>query len=219
MKLAAIHGSKLTALVELVDLVPQGKVFLPDLLEAIALRCQFRKFPKEFGKDGTAPGAVFEIGIWNDQPISKLSIFNDGIVLETSSSTEDTESTLHEMLLWVKEEEGIQFEKETIKRKVFYSQIAVYFDVQPDWLHPILGELSATLSDAASKQVGLPMTYRTAGITLGPSTLIAKYPTAHFTFERRVDVPDSENKYFSGAPLRTYEHLALLEKFEKALRK
>jgi hypothetical protein len=219
MKLAAIHTSRVTALVEIIDLVPEGKVFLPDLLEAIAVRCDFRKYPKDFGKTEPTAGAIFEIGKWNDQPIGKMTIFTDGIVIETGSSTEDTETALHELLLWAKEDMGIKYEAAMIKRKVFYSQLAFYLDVKPEVMHPILGELAATLSDAASKQAGVPMMYRTSGIVLGPSTLIAKFPTGNFTIERRVDVPDSENKYFSGAPLRTPEHLALLEKFETALRK
>ena len=30
MKLASIHGTKVTALVEVLDLIPQGKIFAPD---------------------------------------------------------------------------------------------------------------------------------------------------------------------------------------------
>lgn len=218
MKLAAIHASKISALIEVVDLIPQGKIFFPDLLTAIASRCEFRKAPQDFGKE-TAAGAVFELGKWKDQPIFKLTLFRDGIVLETGSSTEDTESTLNEMLQWAKKEIGIHFEHEMIRRKVFYSQLAVYFGVELDLLHPVLGEMASTLTEAATRQLLMPMNYRMAGITIGTSTLEAKYPTGVFTIERRLDVPDSENKYFSGAPLRTFEHLALLEKFEKALRK
>jgi hypothetical protein len=219
MKLAAIHVSRVTVFVEVTDLIPQGKVYFPDLVNAIVARCEFKKFPQDFGKEPLPAGAVFEMGKWKDQPIGKLTIFRDGLVLETASSTEDTESTLQEMLLWTKKEVGIQFEPGMVKRKAFYSQVAVYFDLQLDSLHPILSEIAATLSEATSKQVDLPMVYRTAVITLSPNTLSAKHPTGVFSIERRIDVPDSENKYFSSAPLRTLEHLALLEKFEKVLYK
>lgn len=219
MKLSAIHASKVTAFVEVDDLNPQGKIFPPDMMDAIAARCEFRKSPENFGKEVQPTGAVFEIGRWGDQPISKLTLFRDGIVLETASSTEDTESTLQEMLVWAREEIGIRFEPEMIKRKVFYSNLVVYLNIQLDSLHSVLAEIAAAISGDTTKQINLPMVYRTAGITISPSTLIAKHPTGAFSIERRIDVPDSENKYFSGAPLRTSEHLALLEKFEKALQK
>jgi hypothetical protein len=219
MKLAAIHASKVTALVEITDLVPTGKVFAPDLMTAIAERCEFRKFPQDFGKKQEPAGAVFEIGKWNDQPINKLTIFNDGVVLETSSDTDDTDATLHQLLMWAKKEIGINYEPEMIRRKLFTSNLVVYSDMQLDSLHPILKELAAFVSSDTSKQFNHQFVYRTAGITLGTNTLTSKFAPTVFSIERRIDVPDSENKYFSTAPLRTSEHLSLLEKLEKALRK
>ena len=59
MKLASIHVSKVSALVEITDLVPTGKVFAPDLMTAIAERCEFRKFPQDFGKKQRARRSGF----------------------------------------------------------------------------------------------------------------------------------------------------------------
>jgi hypothetical protein len=217
MKLAAIHGSKVSALVEIAELVPTGKVFVPDLMTAIAERCEFRKFPQDFGKKKEEAGAVFEIGKWNDQPINKLTIFNDGVVIETNSDTSDTDTTLEQLLMWAKKEIGITYESEMIRRKHFTSQLVIYSDMQLDALHPILRELAAFVSSDASKQADHQHVYRTAGITLSTNTLESKFAPTAFSIERRIDVPDSNKKYFSTAPLRTKDHLALLEKFEKAL--
>ena len=95
----------------------------------------------------------------------------------------------------------------------------VYLDVRLDSVHPVLDEIAAIVSKAASDQTAQAMIYRTAAITLGVNVLTAKNPTGVFSIERRLESPDSENKYFSSAPLRTFEHLALLEKFEKSLQK
>jgi hypothetical protein len=219
MKLAAIHLSKVTYLVETIDLAPFGKIFLPDLVNAIAQRCEFRKFPQNIGKEKEPPGVVFETGKWDDQPIGKLILFTDGIVLETNSTTEDTEATLLALLLWAKESLGLHFEPEMVKRKIFYSQVAVYFDIQLDSLHPICEEIAKTLSVANTKLFNQPFVFRTAAITVTTNTLAGKFVPGMFSVERRIDVPDSENKYFSSAPLPTSEHLALLETFEKALKK
>jgi hypothetical protein len=221
MKLAAIHLSRVTYLVETIDLIAVGKIFLPDLVNAIAQRCEFRKFPENFGKDKDKgpSGAVFELGKWEDQPIAKLTIFTDGIVLETVSTTEDTETTLLALLSWAKESLGLSFEPEMVKRKIFVSQLAFYSDMQLDSLHPICAGIAETLSVANTKLFDQPFVFRTSAITFATSTLAGKFTPGIFSVERRVDVPDSENKYFSSAPLPTAEHLALLEEFEKAIKK
>lgn len=154
----------------------------------------------------------------HNQPINKLTIFHDGIVLETSSDTKDTEATLQQMLMWAKEEIGIHYEPEMIRRKLFVSQLVVYSDMQLDSLHPILRELAAFISPDVSRQFDQQLVYRTGGITLSTNTLASKFSPSVFSIERRIDVPDSNNKFFSTAPLRTAEHISLLEKVEKALR-
>lgn len=219
MKLAAIHVSRVSYFLDIVDLVSSGRVFLPDLVTAIAEHCEFRKFPQNFGKENETKGAVFEIGKFGNQPITKLTIFNDGVVLETNSSTDVTEETLLAMLAWAKSASGLQFEPEMVKRKVFFSQLTAYLEVTLDSVHPIFGEISKELSKSNSDLYQQPMAFRTSGITLGVNTLTAKFLPAAFSIERRIDVPDTENKYFCSAPLTTGEHIALLEKFEKALQR
>jgi hypothetical protein len=219
MKLAAIHTGKVSVLIEIADLVPNGKIFAPELINAIAARCEFRKTPKEPDKLQQEGGLVFELGKWEDQPINKLSLFGDGIVLETSSSTEDTDATLQALLLWAKKSLEIHFDPAMIRRKTFASQVTVYFDVNLDSLHPILKKISDFVSESESKQVAQPLTFRTSGITISSNALASKFTPGTFTIERRVNIPDAENKYYSGAPLPTLDHLALLEQFEQSLRK
>jgi hypothetical protein len=38
-----------------------------------------------------------------------------------------------------------------------------------------------------------------------------------FRVERRVGAPYDQNVYYSGAPLRTADHVAVLEEFERAM--
>jgi hypothetical protein len=218
MKLAAIHLSKVTALVEVADLVRDGKVFVPDLIKAITTRFEFRKFPDDPASFGQPGGLVFEIGKWDGLPIYKLTLFNDGIVLETSATTEETEKALYEILKWGTEL-GLVFDERMISRLLVVSSLAVYLDINLDDLHPVLKRLAAITSERQSERMTIPLAYRTSGIAIGASTLTSKFPTAAFTIERRLDVPDSTNKYFSSAPLHTAEHLNALEEFEIGLRK
>jgi len=216
MRLAAIHASRITALIEVSDLIRDGRVFIPDLINAIVARFEFRKFPSDPASFGQAGGLVFEIGKWEGLAVYKLSLFNDGIVLETTATTEETERALFEILSW-STQVGLVFERNMINRLIVGSTVAVYLDVNLDDLHPILRTISETCSDAASQMLTVPLAYRTAGISVSPSTLTSKVMPTTFTIERRLDVPDSQNKYFSNAPLHTSHHLKALEDFERAL--
>jgi hypothetical protein len=218
MKLAAIHLSKISALVEVADLVRDGKIFVPDLIKAIIARFEFRKFPNDPASFGQSSGLVFEIGKWDGLPIYKLTLFNDGIVLETSATTEETEKALYAILEWGAEV-GLVFDPKMISRLLVVSTVAVYLDINLDNLHPVLKRIAAITSEAQSERMTIPLAYRTSGISISSNTLTSKFPTAAFTVERRVDVPDSTNKYFSSAPLHTSEHLNALEELEKALQK
>jgi hypothetical protein len=217
MRLSAIHLSRVTFLVEIVDLDPQGKLFFPDFFPSLAAACEFRVFPETVAK--YKDGAVFETGKWGDQRIDKLTIFRDGISIETASPTAATEVVLEELLLWAKTEHGINYEPGIIKRKIYASSVAVFFDIQLDSLHPIFTNIAKTLSESATKNLNQPIVFRTSAITLSTNTLATKFAPGMFTIERRIDVPDSENKYFSVAPLATDEHLAILEQFEESLKK
>ena len=220
MKLAAIHSSRVSALVELVDLVPDGKIFLPDLINSIATQCEFRKFPDSPEKlIDQSNGALFEMGKWEDQPIHKLTLFRDGIVIETSSTTEETDATLQALLQWAKESLGLHFEPQMIQRKGILSSVVVYLDVPLDNLNPILGKIGKLLSEQTTKAVNQLMNFRTQGISISTNALNSKFTPAVFSIERRTDILDVENKYFSTAPLSTTEHLKVLETFEKALQK
>lgn len=218
MRLAAIHQSKVTAIVEVADLVRDGKVFVPDFINAITARCEFRKFPNDPGSFGQPSGLVFEIGKWDGLPIHKLSIFNDGIVLETAATTEETEKALYAILEW-STELGLVFDPNMITRVPVVSSVAVYLDINLDDLHPALRKIAALISRAQTERMRIPLAYRASGFSIGSNTLVSKYPIAAFTVERRVDAPDSTNKYFCSAPLHTSEHLKALEELEKALQK
>ena len=50
--------------------------------------------------------------------------------------------------------------------------------------------------------------------TIGHDPLIIKWGRSPFSIQRRLDVPFSENKYFSEAPLPTDVHIELLRNFE-----
>jgi hypothetical protein len=217
MKLLAIHLGKVSWLAETAAFDPKGKLFLPDFLASITALAEFRVAPDKSGQY-REKGAVFEVGKLGGQRIDKLSIFNDGFVIETGSPTEDTEACLRDLMLWAKEVHGLKFDPEIVKRKMYYSRLVAFMDIDLDDLNPILKKMGQPISDSVSATTRVPSPYRTAGVYIDVNTLTRKYPPGPFSVERKLDSPDDDNKYFCSAPLETNKHLELLEQFEAALK-
>ena len=65
--------------------------------------------------------------------------------------------------------------------------------------------------------MGQPINYEPTGIILNLDQSTTKLAPVFFTLERRAEVPFTDNKYFSSAPLSTQDHIGILQEVEKAL--
>lgn len=220
MEVTSIPIARFVAIFELTELDPQGKINYPDLFSALVARYKFHKFPQKTEEFDLHKGAVFEAGKWDRGSVEKVVIFGNGFIVETRSSTDESEAFLHDVLTWAKEQFGIRYSPETMTRKGYVNQIVFRSDV------PILSQLSDPLSFLAkrvSQAVGVRekqrIDYELTQFWIHYDQTTRKAPLAAFTIQRRVDVPFSDNKYFSEAPLPTKEHIALLEALENDVRK
>src|SRR6266853_4286519 len=102
MNLSAIVLARALAFVESFDLNPRGKVFLPELLTAIAMKYKFQKFPQALEDYNESKGITFEEGTDGRITIDAFQIYNYGLVLDTRSSTADSERILDETLSWAR---------------------------------------------------------------------------------------------------------------------
>jgi hypothetical protein len=69
-----------------------------------------------------------------------------------------------------------------------------------------------------SSNVGPDNCFELGGISFFPDQ-ISKTNPAPFRFERLLEVPFIEDRYYSVAPLQTHKHLELLDKLEAILKK
>ena len=220
MQLSAILLARFVALIETVDLDPHGRIHYPTLVHGLVERLKFQKYPKAPEEIDESKGIVFTDGLYNGIAIQKLTIFNNGLVIETRSSTQDSEKILQENLIWATKEFGLAFSPEAIKRKMYVSQLTFTST------SPILAGLSTSLAKLAkilsATVVGAnneKFNFETTGISIGHDVLTTKYPVASLTIQRRLETPFSENKYFSEAPLQTDIHLSLIQALEDDLKR
>jgi hypothetical protein len=220
MQLSAVTLARYIGFVELADLNPRGKVFFPEVMEALVKQCHFQKFPKEYSELDERKGVNFLEGKWGDITVDKLTLFQDGILVETCSSTTDSERILHEALSWAASNFGVTYRPEMIKRKAYVSDLTFYSETPfLTILNPALSVLANRVGRALSEIRNDDFKYEPSGFTAHYDQSLKQIPIAPFTVQRRLQTPFSENKYFSEAPLPTDIHWELLKEFEEALKK
>ncbi len=219
MKLSAVVLARFMGFVETFDLNPLGRVFFPDLIPDLVKRCKFQKFPIKYDDLDEQKGVEFLEGKWGEITVERLTVYQNGILVDTRSSTADSEKVLEEVLLWAASEFGVAYRPGMIKRKGYVSSLTFYSGIPLlSGLNNALSKLSARIGNATSQVVGHPLSFETVGITMNHEWVqVARQPIAAFTINRRIETPFSENKYFSEAPLPTDLHITLLQEFENDL--
>jgi hypothetical protein len=217
MRLSAILLARFIAFLPVEDLTPRGDILgIPESKKHVE-RYGFLKYPDKIEEFLDEKGITFELGKWGDVVITKLSVLPGGFALDTRSSTDDSERILSDILVWSKEALGFTYDPSMITHKMYVSQVTFTSGIPLSALNPRLDSFATRLTRSVSSALGHEFSYEASGLTFGYDTMHTKPNAPFFIVERRENVPYSDNKYFSSAPLSTSEHLALLEEFEAAL--
>jgi len=218
MELLAVHLARLIVFFPTDELNPSGRRLLDNFLPAFIERYDFRKYPEKPDEFDEGKGITFELGRWQDAVINRLVLYNNGILVDTMSSTDNAEAMLKDALIWAAESFGLTYRPDMLNRKVYLSELMFRSEVPLESLNPALKGLCARLSSYMSEQENTPLAFEPVGIVFGFDTLKLKTTPAALRIERVIDTPFSEMKYFSVAPLPTAEHIKFLEDFEAALK-
>ncbi|MEW6127987.1 MAG: hypothetical protein AB1757_13185 [Acidobacteriota bacterium] len=224
MELVSVVIARAVWFVNARDINPRGlnlwHTFLPTLTE----KYKFIQYPKEMSLDlQREAGDRFVGGTYKNTQGANILInftsFDDGMVAETRSSTQDSEAFLEEISQWIGEF-GLVFRPEMVRRKGYVSELIVKSEYRLNALNPKLEKFAARLSKLTSGErlSSLPsesFTFETSGLVFTADGLGLK--PSPFRFERENDTLFSENKYYSQAPLQTDTHLELLNELEQIL--
>lgn len=217
MELLSVQQARIVVRLPVEELT-SGQLTEPQVTKALTERCEFLSYPQKVEDYlDSAKGLVFEMGRWDDLPITKLTVYPGGLAVDTNSSTQDSERILNEMLAWASDTLGIKYAPSMIEGKGYLSQVTFKSDRSLNLLNPKLEHFAKKITKSVSEGLGFIFPYETTAIVLGFDTTHVKPNSANFTVERKVDTPFSKDKYFSSAPTPTDEHLRLLEEFEAAL--
>jgi hypothetical protein len=67
--------------------------------------------------------------------------------------------------------------------------------------------------------MGSSLPFETVGVTLTFDSTQSKQLFTPFQIQRLAETPFSQKKYYSGAPLKTADHIQLIDDFEASLEK
>lgn len=193
--------------------------YYPDLVLKLKERYQFAVMPKNEDLVPSDPpkGAEFKVGKFvtggRTIVINVFTVFADGLVVDTATSTDDGDVFLSDLIEWAKEAAP------NIKPKgprFYLSQIEIQTDSPLEGNLLVLSALSTKLSRFISAYKISAPNYQPSSIALhfDQTGLPVPQPGA-FSLERRVGISYADNVWFAQAPLKTRDHIALLEEFER----
>jgi len=238
MKLIHTRLARSIWLFDIRDLNPKGKDLLGDLVEWIKDSYQFAvapdpKNPVPSGPSNPVPpapvqspappqapgGLLFQRGHFQARKevsveISNLTIYNDGIVVDAASSTEDGDRVAEDLLTSAAREFALSYDAETVRRKLYLSELIARSDLSLEAINPSLNVFADQLSKACTD--GLRPQYRLGGISFWSEPNDSGIHKL-FILERQAGKSLAEHRYFSQAQLQTAAHYSLLEALERAI--
>jgi len=203
------------AFFEVQTIDPLGRTSVPEMLSNLTGRFSFSKAPQGLAEMDIQKGIELGAGKLDDINIDRMALHSNGIIIDTRSGTDDAEKVLSELLKFTKEAFGAMINP---TRKNFVSQIVFRSDLKLTLLNPVLEPITAQLSEFVSGELKQPVVYEPIGLVIGPDSSQTHLQPVNFSIERRAERPFFENTYFSSAPLRTAEHLKLVNEFEEAMK-
>jgi hypothetical protein len=215
MEFLSVATARVGWLFDFGELNPQGKDVLLHLIDWLKDKYGFEKYPASLAElEADTKSLAFKLGRFQVSPeifiAVELNIYSDGITANSWSSTEDTEAFLDDVLASATKKFHLNYSPKLIQKKTYLSELNVRYE------HPLaaINPQTIKIADAITKLTGRDC--ELAGIQFWFDTNLTP-PFGPFRIEKRVKTPIGDNRYYSSAPLRTRDHLQLLQEFEHIL--
>jgi len=217
MDLSAILLARVFGFVDMNDLNPRGKIYLHEIVPTVVEEFQFQSYPQKREEFDENKGVVFLLGKWAGINIEKLTIYGNGLMIDTRSSTDDSSRLLEELLTWAAQQFGTEYKQGMISKRRYLSQLTFYSNAPLLVPATAISRLSERVSQSVKSILGDSLPYLPNRLDLHFDHSEENRPIAPFTIQRRGQAAFSENKYFSEAPMPTNQHWELLQAYETDL--
>jgi hypothetical protein len=214
MKLLAVENSSLTVLFQATK--PSGQLYLPVAAATLTERYKFSGVPRSY-QELSGERIDFKHGEFQGSALETLEIYSDGIVLKSRSNTDFLDAFFDDFCKFLANDLGLSLIRTHSIHRLYESILLV--EVDPDVaLKPLqqIAELGRMIEGFLKENSGLEVSYEPFGWSLATDqTRIPALKPSVFKIERRLGADYSTNQFVTGAPLKTDQHLKLLERLEK----
>jgi|HubBroStandDraft_6_1064221.scaffolds.fasta_scaffold314734_2 hypothetical protein len=219
MRVLNVVTAASTWLFDIADLNPKGKSVFPEILEWIKDTYSFKEAPETAANLDENKGLTFKGGAFQAREEVfvdvQLTIFNDGVVARSSSSTEDTDRFLENVISSAVTEYSLTFDPSMVRRRIYLSELNVRLDKPLVSINPKLTAFADKLSAMCSNTA--PTHFELGGISFWTDSTFAVTKTSPFLIERKANAPFNENRFYTKAPLQTEQHIVILAELEAIL--
>ena len=199
---------------------PPGKTeYYPDLIPKVKERYQFAIVPKNEDLVPSDPpkGAEFKIGKLEIEGrtivINVFTVFSDGLVVDTTTSTDDADLFLSDLTQWAKEAAPNII---PMGPRYYINQMEVQTTSSLEHYLPSLKPIGEKISRLLSSYEIEAPSYQVSTVALHFDQLGKSLPQpGAFSLERRTNIAYADNVWFVQAPLKTADHVALLKDLER----
>jgi|GEM_PF-1947357 len=219
MKIISQDSCRVTILFPLEEVIPLDGMNGPTAIAKIQQRYEFLKTPDPAmtREEATKAGYKFGTGQFplkgKKSVIVEFAIYADGIVADARNS-EIAETFLDDIIHFMQSEfEFRQFTTEP--KRYFWNQIVVEFEKPIERLFPSFEKISGIISRYLNSDMSMSLARFDLQAEKGLQADAG--PSPKFILERRVGIPYKNERYYSSAPIKTDEHITLLEEIERLI--
>ena len=190
-----------------------------EIIQAIKDEYSFQNFPNADPGVPLSPRMGFAGGKFNkaDEPFGILALVmeQNGDIVQ-AITTDQADLVLDDLARLLDERFGFRVRSST-RRRAYTSNLVVEFDAAIDKSLDKISRIGTSINRMTEgvKQVALTRLAFGETRTTPPVDQVSMVEAADFLIERRVSQPMAENRYYCSAPLKTADHIRLLEEIEK----
>lgn len=210
MKLLAVGLARSIWLFPIADWNPRGRAMHP-LFFWLIEQYKFLKYPS-LNEIDWQKGIKFEDGTFKtnagEELTVTLTVYPDGVIADTRSSTLDSDEFLDKTLNAVTENFQYAPYETVLRKKLYSSELYVNMEQPLSGINHELPQFMARLSSPSNDNVSFRMGINFTSDPTNPGAPLI------FRLEPAAGSHFSENRYYSHAPFQTDAHIHLLEEFE-----
>jgi len=190
-----------------------GQLYLPDVFKEIKERYFFMSAPQSV-EEVAGDVQTFRIGKFQDGGITELSLYPDGLVVTSQSTTEHLESFISDIIEWVQDTFELRIVDELPQSRTHKSTLVVKFSSDPFELGPRIGRVAEHLAGKLKASFPLVREARVFGLSMEVPISTKAGDTVRLRLERRAGSDPMQLIFYSEAPLSVSDHVEILSEIE-----